>query len=1105
LGPAVIQALVREYAELEIIHPAFVDTNIELWKYLKFVPGSDHPETIECEFPKCPYTSSCKAVTSDFRKCEACECFRGHAKCYLAYLQATLEHHAGAENSNYKPFDLAMVTPTHSCWQCMPWALGVIIPPTVEPNDHTSGVSPSPRGVIIPPTVELNDHTSGVSPSPRAVWHEPSITTSVSPGSTMIQVLAAISADDSNTDCGVRMLMFVDFEERCLVPTLRLHDLEIDGPRSRRIITAQLLAQGVGGWPKESAEHHIALPSIHSAWEEVKDGELDLRPLKPFQDGRASWINGDIINAYLMLRRNLVPHCIVLLGSYFMTQLLNLKAEIDEGASTWSKSRIREWFNKSRPEQARESAVTCVYIPVNFEQAHWGIIRFDFDSLKVTIYDGTTLPAKEIFAKYVTHVAVAAECLSILLREKTYCTSRDNDDDVAMLHKVRRIAHEHMLHAHEQCDPQFNGLHPMAAHVSVTAHKQEESSFTTQELDAHLLPAGTYDAMSEQVLPAAKQMRTRVAEEVLNRCKTDHDFAHLVAERYRMREPTHDYSDALATAMYNAGIKHGDQGGEVELEELSRILNRPLILFEHPVKGTFSARTHIGKDRPGAPVFLLLTRLGKADGLQHWQVLVPAGSDTQYVNELDAAMSLVKVHPRRLVLRLGPDLIPFFVFAMPGDGHCLYTSAAFAGLIINKDFQPGGCHYLEEWLRLLPPIPDHAIQITMEHKACWNATNAVRSIANAGDNTHAFGNTNVFPAVRLSAFRRDVGAGTHLPDSVLLDTGAGHGGLLWANSILGGEAPTIGFEMCRSTYEGLYDVQECLQDDPRLHDVRRNHVCARRQATQDVTTLEGVTHAVMWDGIGRVDTYDQQHQELMKLTLTSTSMRYLETTKMTRALEKVYAENDTRIADALTNFQVVTITQVPRSFGLRTTVRAYVRKNVVRGDSAKEEQDVPVPDMDPTIVNMIACCRFKDPQAPLQVMVHARREDIAKYAKTYTDQQETVFQVILGACFVDSLQATYYEPGDTCRTGDVTGVMLGTALAIETIKPRIVLSVDNGRGLFRVQIVKSRDIIEVVNRNKQPWYITTEKDTADEVKNRPAFYDLPTSCLTCSTQTPPKG
>jgi hypothetical protein len=97
---------------------------------------------------------------------------------------------------------------------------------------------------------------------------------------------------------------------------------------------------------------------------------------------------------------------------------------------------------------------------------------------------------------------------------------------------------------------------------------------------------------------------------------------------------------------------------------------------------------------------------------------------------------------------------------------------------------------------------------------------------------------------------------------------------------------------------------------------------------------------------------------------------------------------------------------------------------------------------------MIACCRFKDPQAPLQVLVHARREDIAKYAKTYTDQQETVFQVILGACFVDSLQATYYEPGDTCRTGDVTGVMLGTAL-VETIKPRIVLSVDNGRGLLR--------------------------------------------------------
>ena len=775
--------------------------------------------------------------------------------------------------------------------------------------------------------------------------------------------------------------MFVDVEEGCLEDTL--HDLENDGPRSRRIITAQLVKNS----------------------EEVKDGELDLRPLKPFQDGRDSWINGDIIDVYLFHRRNCIPHSKVLLGSYFMPLLLQLKAEIAEGVSTWSASRIGAWFSKSRPKEARDTAVTSVYIPVNFEQEHWGIIRFDFDSRKVTIYDGTTLPAKETVAKYVTHVAAAAECLSFLLREKTFCTSRDNDDVVGMLQKVRRIAHDHMLHTHQQSElvlpaalSRPKNSTPMAA--------QEESSFTTQELDAHLHTAGTYDAMSEVVLPEAKRMRAQVAEDVEKRCTNDHEYAHLVAERYRMRKPTHEYSDALATAMYNAGIKQGDQGGEVELEEVSRILNRPLILFEHPVKGTFCARTHIGKARPGAPLFLLLTRLGEADGLQHWQVLVPAGSDTQYVNELDAAMSLVKVHPRPLVLRLGPDLIPFFAFAMPGDGHCLYTSAGFQALIINEDFQPGGCNYLEEWQRRLPSIPDHAIQVADDYRKSWMNTNAVRSLANAGDNTHAFGSTNVFPSVRLSVFRNDVGAGTHLPDSVLLDTGAGHGGMLWPNSIAGGlKAPTIGFEMCKSTFKGLYDVQESLRNEPRLQAVRRNHVCVRRQASQDVTSLEGVTHVVMWDGNGRIDTYDPEHQQLIKLTLSSTSMRYFETTKMTKALAKVYAENDPIIADGLRNFQVVTIKHVPRSFGVRTTVRALVRKDIIRGVSVNQQDLLselkhlirPSAARDPTIVKMIACCRFKDPQAPIQVMVHSRPDDdIAKYAMNFIDQQGANFNVILG-------------------------------------------------------------------------------------------------------------
>ena len=89
--------------------------------------------------------------------------------------------------------------------------------------------------------------------------------------------------------------------------------------------------------------------------------------------------------------------------------------------------------------------------------------------------------------------------------------------------------------------------------------------------------------------------------------------------------------------------------------------------------------------------------------------------------------------------------------------------------------------------------------------------------------------------------------------------------------------------------------------------------------------------------------------------------------------------------------------------------------------------------------------------------------------------------------------ATWYEPGDTCRTDDVTGVMLGTALAPGTIVPMIVVSVQKQTRVgtvSSVQIVKSREVIEVVNKNKQPWYVTTDKDTEAQAKNRPAFFDL---------------
>lgn len=62
-------------------------------------------------------------------------------------------------------------------------------------------------------------------------------------------------------------------------------------------------------------------------------------------------------------------------------------------------------------------------------------------------------------------------------------------------------------------------------------------------------------------------------------------------------------------------------------------------------------------------------------------------------------------------------------------------------------------------------------------------------------------------------------------------------------------------------------------------------------------------------------------------------------------------------------------------------------------------------------------------------------------------------------------------------------------LVLSVNKSMLVLSVNKG-GLFGVQIVKSKDVTEVVNKNKRPWYVTTEKDTEDEVKNRPAFFEL---------------
>jgi hypothetical protein len=569
----------------------------------------------------------------------------------------------------------------------------------------------------------------------------------------MIQVVISRCSDPTGSDCGVKILLFVDLEEReesAACP--ELHQLEQLGVVLREIITLHLLEGVSGGMAPPPITSEDDLSRVRAAWEEGNaTQELNLAPLKPNQDGRGSWLTGNILTSYVTLRRVRLPSTRVLLSSDFLILVLREKAKIDAGESTWTSSKLEKWFRKSRREDAEGSRVDRVYVPVNFTEWHWGMLAFDLESRTLKIYDGTTTPAQETFEKYAEHVAATTECLSHLLHGNALLTSNKDAVD-NMFRKVRLAALDALFHTHENADFCLDGRRATSMLPAVPAHKEEDSIYTSEELKSRLQTAGKYDAMDGVVRQEAKKMRNLVCEMVKKRCDDSADFAHLLAERYRGENPQFEFSDEAAVQLYVEGTRGGAQGGEVELEEMSRALNRSIILFEHPVEGGFRARTHIGKYRAGAPLFLLRTGLGKLG--QHWQVLVPAGSDTLYVKELDAAMALVKVHPLRIVLPLGPDLLPFFIFAMPGDGHCVYTSSGFAALMINTDFQPGGCNYAEEWHRFLPPVPDSVSQATKIHSICWKSTSTARSNDNHGEGDNAFGSTPPATAVRLQQARR---------------------------------------------------------------------------------------------------------------------------------------------------------------------------------------------------------------------------------------------------------------------------------------------------------------------------------------------------------------
>jgi uncharacterized protein YjbI with pentapeptide repeats len=634
--------------------------------------------------------------------------------------------------------------------------------------------------------------------------------------------------------------------------------------------------------------------------------------------GLASWLNDDLMNTFVnMISKELdaddclrPERCMAVLSSFFTIKASEPRLDVEVF------SRLNRWISKRKKKATR--AVSDVVAPYH-TPGHWSVLHLQPGG-KTLVY-GAAKPTK------------VDESLQLAIQRLTNLLRPEHDAPKT---------------------PGTSG--------STVPIPSEATCINPQDLRQSLVYARQVHVTDEANVEEAHQLRLTVVQILRSRLDTE---PNLVASLAGMNNSDGTLSLLDKANNYlNSQCQNSEWLDEPELGVAAEsILAASLMIVSHPSGpdeslGGFAFTSHLN---PKGKKTMHLLRTNK----QHYDVLIPATHSEEQLKSdihgraLEAAMSLTKVHPKKIKLHTGDE---YWIFGMPANGNCGYFATNFLKKVYSPMFQRDGEHFAIKWSRKFEALSDSDVQVARQVGDSFAQFKEVSSLSD-GNQLGAYDETTAHGTqMLLHIFKVLVDDTTSLtipsPIAVIGDLGSGLGNCLYYLSTL-------------STLQGKTICCVGIEEDQQLH--HHSKAISLRLGSQqsvsmmmcpyeNVSSFNGLDAVMLYEGhAGSSFTMTERHFKMILTILRSKTVQIFSSTKLQSNLESIFRARSSEFETALTDWQVIRLeTNIGRSNN-RPQTYLYVRKQAIFAPDARLPwgRDTVEADSDMRITNLVTAARLR--------------------------------------------------------------------------------------------------------------------------------------------------
>ena len=287
-----------------------------------------------------------------------------------------------------------------------------------------------------------------------------------------------------------------------------------------------------------------------------------------------------------------------------------------------------------------------------------------------------------------------------------------------------------------------------------------------------------------------------------------------------------------------------------------------------------------------------------------------------YKTQYEAALRVVHYHPELVKIddEKGDPFLCLAVFPVEPNEDGFWFALRLHQISRDPSFQEGGDNFAPHLTRL-KVVPPELKQAVERLKRALNKSPQFRSgrkIAHSSDGGNAFDYTTFLSAVKRNLARVDFGISTKRLGAVLCDFGVGLGNDVFAQWLYSETVRAIGFEKEHFLHQSLLAVHAYLLSSTDW----KGNVATRKQNSEELGSLEGVTNASLHDG-ARLNSKDplrpnDPHVVIVRNIMRTDSIDELTTTKIndTDVMNR-YCAIDEVIAEQVHKFFAVKLVNMP--------------------------------------------------------------------------------------------------------------------------------------------------------------------------------------------------